>query len=165
MRFRGAHSQKRYLELCCLTALAALSVVITQPASSAAATTSVSSGNESGAEMQNLSTHILDTALGKPAREVPVTLYRQGPNQTWTKISTGITDEAGRFRNFFDIGQQKLQTGVYKMHFDIEPYFRGRNVESLYPFIEVVFAVSDASQHYHIPLILSPFGYSTYRGS
>uniref|UniRef100_A0A182MAN2 hydroxyisourate hydrolase n=1 Tax=Anopheles culicifacies TaxID=139723 RepID=A0A182MAN2_9DIPT len=115
--------------------------------------------------MQNLSTHILDTTRGKPAPEVPVTLHYRTSSQTWTKISTGITDGDGRFRNFFTDGQSALEQGVYKLHFDVGPYFRGRGVQSLYPFIEIVFTVADATQHYHIPLLLNPFGYSTYRGS
>uniref|UniRef100_A0A182S2Q7 hydroxyisourate hydrolase n=1 Tax=Anopheles funestus TaxID=62324 RepID=A0A182S2Q7_ANOFN len=115
--------------------------------------------------MPNLSTHILDTTRGKPATEVPVTLYYRTSSQSWTKISTGITDGDGRFRNFFTEGQSTLEKGVYKLHFDVGPYFRGRSVESLYPFIEIVFTVADPTQHYHIPLLLNPFGYSTYRGS
>lgn len=120
--------------------------------------------------MQNLSTHILDTSRGKPASEVPVTLYRQGSGQTWTKIGAGITDGDGRFREFFAVApteaaQTGLQAGVYKLHFEVGSYFRSRNVDSLYPFIEIVFAVADPKQHYHIPLLLNPYGYSTYRGS
>lgn len=144
--------------------------------------------------MQNLSTHILDTTRGKPAPEVPVTLYVRAASQSWTKVSTGITDGDGRFRSFFADGQPGLAAGVYKLHFDVGPYFRSRSVESLYPFIEVsvsglgllfgsarscvsnslsyllsfpqiVFTVADPTQHYHIPLLLNPFGYSTYRGS
>ncbi|XP_052899935.1 5-hydroxyisourate hydrolase, partial [Anopheles moucheti] len=115
--------------------------------------------------MQKLSTHILDTTRGKPATEVPVTLHYRTSSQTWTKISTGITDSDGRFRSFFTEGQSALEKGVYKLHFDVGPYFRGRSVESLYPFIEIVFNVSDPLQHYHIPLLLNPFGYTTYRGS
>uniref|UniRef100_A0A182TJD2 hydroxyisourate hydrolase n=1 Tax=Anopheles melas TaxID=34690 RepID=A0A182TJD2_9DIPT len=96
---------------------------------------------------------------------VPVTLYVRAASQSWTKVSTGITDGDGRFRSFFADGQPGLAAGVYKLHFDVGPYFRGRSVESLYPFIEIVFTVADPTQHYHIPLLLNPFGYSTYRGS
>ncbi|XP_058127965.1 5-hydroxyisourate hydrolase [Anopheles coustani] len=132
----------------------------------AASAVKISAGSDS--TMQNLSTHILDTSRGKPAPEVPITLYRQqAGGQAWTKIGAGITDGDGRFREFFatDGPQPGLQTGVYKLHFEVGSYFRSRSVESLYPFIEVVFAVADPTQHYHIPLLLNPFGYSTYRGS
>uniref|UniRef100_A0A182N0L3 5-hydroxyisourate hydrolase n=1 Tax=Anopheles dirus TaxID=7168 RepID=A0A182N0L3_9DIPT len=116
--------------------------------------------------MPNLSTHILDTTRGKPAAEVPVTLYSQSAGHAWTKIGTGITDADGRFRNFFADGQLPgLGKGVYKLHFEVGSYFRSRGVDSLYPFVEIVFNVADPAQHYHIPLLLNPFGYSTYRGS
>ncbi|XP_035784381.1 5-hydroxyisourate hydrolase-like [Anopheles albimanus] len=115
--------------------------------------------------MSNLSTHILDTSRGKPAPEVPVTLYRQTGESGWTKIGTGITDNDGRFREFFSAGQVGLQVGVYKLHFEVAGYFRNRGVDTLYPFIEVVFTVANEKQHYHIPLLLNPYGYSTYRGS
>ncbi|XP_052867104.1 5-hydroxyisourate hydrolase isoform X2 [Anopheles cruzii] len=118
--------------------------------------------------MQNLSTHILDTTCGQPATEVLVTLYRQGSPETttWTKIGSGSTDTDGRFRQFFDTQQTAgLQRGVYKLHFEVDSYFRYRKVESFYPFVEIVFAVVNETQHYHIPLLLNPFGYTTYRGS
>uniref|UniRef100_A0AAG5DX21 hydroxyisourate hydrolase n=1 Tax=Anopheles atroparvus TaxID=41427 RepID=A0AAG5DX21_ANOAO len=165
---RARHPPLRLL----LLLLAAL--LIAQFGPGAAATVKISShgsnnasGSPSEQTMQNLSTHILDTTRGRPAAEVPVTLYRQTTSQTWTKIGAGITDGDGRFREFFaaDGPQPGLQTGVYKLHFEVGSYFRSRSVESLYPFVEIVFVVVDPAQHYHIPLLLNPFGYSTYRGS
>ncbi|XP_035908769.1 5-hydroxyisourate hydrolase [Anopheles stephensi] len=173
-----ARYQSRHLAP--LRALAALSTVLTllliadsvpSSAAAAAAAASISSSNPHTDNstitdtMQNLSTHILDTTRGKPAAEVPVTLYQRTSSQAWTKISTGITDGDGRFRSFFADGQPGLEKGVYKLYFDVGLYFRGRSVESLYPFVEIVFTVADPTQHYHIPLLLNPFGYSTYRGS
>ncbi|XP_050072913.1 5-hydroxyisourate hydrolase [Anopheles maculipalpis] len=156
-------------------ALAALSTVLTVlliadsvPSSAAASITSITPHADNSTvtdTMQNLSTHILDTTRGRPAAEVPVTLFQRTSSQSWAKISTGITDGDGRFRSFFAEGQPGLERGVYKLYFDVGLYFRGRSVESLYPFVEIVFTVADPTQHYHIPLLLNPFGYSTYRGS
>ncbi|XP_053662373.1 5-hydroxyisourate hydrolase, partial [Anopheles marshallii] len=171
--FACARYQRRQRTIKMLAALAAALTVLliadAVPSTAAAAATINSSlhtdiSNDTDT-MQKLSTHILDTTRGKPATEVPVTLHYRTSSQTWTKISTGITDSDGRFRSFFTEGQSALEKGVYKLHFDVGPYFRGRSVESLYPFIEIVFTVADPLQHYHIPLLLNPFGYSTYRGS
>uniref|UniRef100_A0A182P184 hydroxyisourate hydrolase n=1 Tax=Anopheles epiroticus TaxID=199890 RepID=A0A182P184_9DIPT len=165
-----ARHQHRHLARVALS-VALTALLIATTAAAAAASISSSSGStddaapEDATVMQNLSTHILDTTRGKPAPEVPVTLYVRTTSQTWTKVSTGITDGDGRFKSFFAEGQPGLQLGVYKLHFDVAQYFRARSVESLYPFIEIVFSVADPSQHYHIPLLLNPFGYSTYRGS
>ncbi|KFB38941.1 AGAP000415-PA-like protein [Anopheles sinensis] len=150
-----------------LAAVLVLLIARTGSVAQAASASAVKISAGSDSTMQNLSTHILDTSRGKPAPEVPVTLYRQTGGQVWTKIGAGITDGDGRFREFFatDGPQPGLQTGVYKLHFEVSSYFRSRSVESLYPFIEVVFAVADPNQHYHIPLLLNAFGYSTYRGS
>lgn len=176
MQSSCARYQSRHLPT--LRALAALSTVLTVlliadsvPSSAAAAAASITSStphtdNSTITDtMQNLSTHILDTTRGRPAAEVPVTLYQRTTSQSWTKISTGITDGDGRFRSFFAEGQPGLERGVYKLYFDVGLYFRSRSVESLYPFVEIVFTVADPTQHYHIPLLLNPFGYSTYRGS
>uniref|UniRef100_A0A182KAC9 hydroxyisourate hydrolase n=1 Tax=Anopheles christyi TaxID=43041 RepID=A0A182KAC9_9DIPT len=160
---RCARHQSRHRARALSVALTVLLIATT--AAAAAVTINGSLRSDSTDTMQNLSTHILDTTRGKPAPEVPVTLYVRTTSQTWTKVSTGITDADGRFKSFFAPGQPGLEMGVYKLHFDVGPYFRGRSVESLYPFIEIVFTVADPTQHYHIPLLLNPFGYSTYRGS
>uniref|UniRef100_A0A182W5T7 hydroxyisourate hydrolase n=1 Tax=Anopheles minimus TaxID=112268 RepID=A0A182W5T7_9DIPT len=165
-RYQSRHRTVRMLAALS-TALTVLFIADSVPAAASAAATFASNlhtDNSTATDtMQNLSTHILDTTRGKPATEVPVTLHYRTASQTWTKISTGITDGDGRFRSFFTDGQSALEKGVYKLHFDVGSYFRGRSVESLYPFIEIVFTVADPAQHYHIPLLLNPFGYSTYR--
>ncbi|XP_055526153.1 5-hydroxyisourate hydrolase [Wyeomyia smithii] len=112
-----------------------------------------------------LSTHILDTSLGRPAPDVAITLYRQVSSPCWTKEGEGRTDSDGRFRGFFADDSTKFQVGVYKLRFEVGQYYKQCQIDTLYPYVEIVFTVSDASQHYHIPLLLSPFGYSTYRGS
>jgi 5-hydroxyisourate hydrolase len=105
--------------------------------------------------MNRLSTHILDTSLGKPAPSVPVRLY-QGDRE----ISSRVTDSDGRCQNLLPAGLT-LEPGVYRIVFDITAYCP----DGLYPEITISFKASAGAEHYHIPLLLSPFGYTTYRGS
>jgi 5-hydroxyisourate hydrolase len=105
--------------------------------------------------MNRLSTHILDTSSGKPASGVPVHLY-----QADRQIGAGVTDSDGRCQNLLPAGQS-LDTGVYRIVFDVAVLFPG----GLYPEVTVSFRVSAEVTHYHIPLLISPFGYTTYRGS
>jgi 5-hydroxyisourate hydrolase len=109
-----------------------------------------------------LSTHILDTALGKPAADVAVVLSREMADG-WTEVGRGSTDADGRCRTL--LGEQALEQATYKLRFATAPYFAGQKITGLYPYVEIVFAVSDPSQHYHIPLLLTANGYTTYRGS
>ena len=109
--------------------------------------------------MNKITTHILDTSRGKPAAGVPVVLYKQHDDY-WDIIAANTTDKDGRVTEFADQNGQLLP-GVYKLKFEVQNYFEG---ESFFPFVEVAFSVSKG-QHYHVPLLLSPFGYSTYRGS
>ncbi len=113
--------------------------------------------------MSAITTHILDVSIGNPARGVPVTLERQ-TTTGWEIVGRGATDEDGRLRDLLDSGTV-LQTGNYRLTFDTGNYFLQQKTESFYPQVTVAFAVRDAAQHYHVPLLLSPFGYSTYRGS
>ena len=110
-----------------------------------------------------ISTHILDTALGRPAAEVPVTLAVMA-NGSWSLINDAVTDADGRCKQLLP-ATQPLQAGVYRVHFETAAYFERNRVEGLYPYVEIVFAVSDKEQHYHIPLLLTANGYTTYRGS
>ena len=105
--------------------------------------------------MNRLSTHILDTSLGKPAAGVPVKLF-EGQRE----ISALTTDSDGRCQNLLPAGVA-LSPGVYRLVFDITAYLP----DSLYPEVSISFKVSAEAVHYHIPLLLSPFGYTTYRGS
>ncbi len=113
--------------------------------------------------MSAITTHLLDASTGCPARGVPVALERQ-TTTGWEIIGKGATDEDGRLRDLLD-SETILQTGNYRLTFDIEIYFAKQQIDSFYPQVTVAFTVRDAAQHYHVPLLLSPFGYSTYRGS
>jgi 5-hydroxyisourate hydrolase len=108
-----------------------------------------------------LSTHILDISLGRPAANVALVLSKQ--TGSWSEIGRGATDADGRCRTL--LGDAPLERATYKLRFEVAPYFAAQGVTSLYPFVEIVFAVAEPSQHYHIPLLLSANGYTTYRGS
>jgi len=112
--------------------------------------------------MSAITTHVLDTAGGRPAAGVPAVLELRSGVDTWTEAGHGTTDADGRIRDLL-IGP--LQTGVYRLTFDTGTYFRAQGVQGFYPCVAIVFEIRDASQHHHVPLLLSPFGYSTYRGS
>jgi 5-hydroxyisourate hydrolase len=113
--------------------------------------------------MSTLSTHVLDTSLGRPAAGVAVTLERLDAKGVATLAGFGRTNEDGRLRDFPPAGQL-LVTGDYRLRFDTAAYFADSGRESFYPAVTVEFRVADEA-HYHVPLLLSPFGYSTYRGS
>ncbi len=113
--------------------------------------------------MSAITTHVLDTSLGKPAAGVAVTLEKQ-EGGVWKTLASGTTNADGRAAELLP-ANAALAAGTYRLHFDTAAYFRARGVESFYPHVEIVFIVKDAAQHYHVPLLLSPFGYSTYRGS
>jgi 5-hydroxyisourate hydrolase len=114
--------------------------------------------------MSTISTHILDTSRGAPASGVAVSLEAQNTDETWTELSHAWTDADGRVKPFFLV-DRPIADGTYRLVFDTEPYFSGNSVACFYPQVTVVFNVDDASQHYHVPLLISPYGYSTYRGS
>jgi len=113
--------------------------------------------------MSAITTHILDVSTGSPARGVSVTLERQ-TTTGWEIVGKGETDEDGRLRDLLD-SEAILQAENYRLIFDTGNYFAQQQIEGFYPQVTVAFAVNDAAQHYHVPLLLSPFGYSTYRGS
>jgi 5-hydroxyisourate hydrolase len=113
-----------------------------------------------------LSTHILDTNLGRPAANVAIKLLQFRENATggaWHRVGEGRTDTDGRCKTL--LGDHPLQASDYKLHFDVGIYFQDLQQSSLYPYVEIVFTVTDPTQHYHIPLLLTANGYSTYRGS
>lgn len=113
-----------------------------------------------------LSTHILDIGQGKPAPGVLVRLEQyDAAKKTWSQVAENKTDAAGRIGDFLPTaGQKTPATGIYKLVFMTKPYFAAKQQTSFYPFIEVVFELTDGA-HYHVPITLSAFGYSTYRGS
>lgn len=113
--------------------------------------------------MSQITTHILDTAKGKPAANVLVFLEKEGEFAGWQALTKGTTDANGRIMDLLP-KDTVLPKGMYKLIFEIDDYFKAQKVKSFYPYIEIPFYVRD-NAHYHVPLLLSPFGYSTYRGS
>lgn len=111
-----------------------------------------------------LSSHILDVALGKPAPNVKISLSKQDIQGNWSVVDEKLTDENGRIKDFLKEEKGINHQGVYKLTYYTAPYFKSLGQESFYPFIEVVFELKDNS-HYHVPITLSAFGYSTYRGN
>ncbi len=109
-----------------------------------------------------ISTHVLDVALGKPAAGVPVRLAWQRDSE-WTQLGRSSTDADGRCRDL--LGSSTVETGSYRLIFDTGAYFDACGVVGLYPEVTITFWVRDPGQHHHIPLLLAPNGYSTYRGS
>ena len=103
--------------------------------------------------MAGITTHILDTAKGRPAAGVPITLFRDRD-----VLFDGVTDDDGRARV---LEPDRVKPGTYRLVFDTGAY----NPAGFFPEATIVFRVDDVTQHYHVPLLLSPFGYSTYRGS
>jgi 5-hydroxyisourate hydrolase/2-oxo-4-hydroxy-4-carboxy-5-ureidoimidazoline decarboxylase len=110
----------------------------------------------------HITTHVLDTSIGKPGKGMLICLKSQLHKQ-WETIALGITNDDGRISNLLPPGK-KLPKGSYKMEFDSGNYYAAQNQTGFYPEIKINFDISDAN-HYHIPLLISPFGYSTYRGS
>lgn len=114
--------------------------------------------------MSAITTHVLDTARGGAAAGVHVLLERRGDNGDWQSISRGSTDHDGRLRTLYP-EQQPLSPGVYRLTFDTERYFEAQGVRAFYPEVSVVFETMPGEKHYHVPLLPSPFGFSTYRGT
>ena len=114
--------------------------------------------------MSTISTHILDVSRGAPAGGVAVRLDRQNTDESWAELSHAWTDDDGRVKPFFLV-QEPLLGGTYRLVFDTETYFSGLDQEYFYPQVTVVFRIDDEALHYHVPLLVSPYGYSTYRGS
>lgn len=117
-----------------------------------------------GEKKFQLSSHILDIAQGKPVPNVSIRLSKMNNEKEWVTIDEKVTDSNGRIKDFLQEETGKNNQGIYKLTYYTKPYFDQLGVTSFYPFIEVVFALSDDS-HYHVPITLSPFGYSTYRGN
>ena len=112
--------------------------------------------------MSQLTTHILDTTLGRPAAGVAIALHEPAGND-WRELARGTTNADGRLPDLLPLGQ-RLAPGVYKLRFATGEYFERTGTPHFYPFVEICFTVADEA-HYHVPLLLNPFGYSTYRGS
>jgi 5-hydroxyisourate hydrolase len=136
--------------------------------------------------MSTLSTHALDTASGKPAEGLPLLLEQQSDTEgwkqyqhqriagtlseassapVWQELAQGITNSDGRCPELFSEGENQLEPGIYRMSFDTAHYFAKHKLTGFYPRVEVIFEIHHTDQHYHVPLLISPFGFSTYRGS
>lgn len=108
--------------------------------------------------MSHVTTHVLDAALGRPAAGVPVTLL----DAAGTVLATGVTDADGRVA---DLGPEALPAADYRLVFETAAYFAAARRDTFYPRVTIDFSLADESSHYHVPVLLSPFAYSTYRGS
>ncbi|MFE7227064.1 hydroxyisourate hydrolase [Nocardioides sp. NPDC057577] len=117
----------------------------------------------SGLSTSAITTHVLDTALGRPAAGVPVRLSRIDPHDTDQSVvlADAITDDDGRVAG---LGPDQVPAGTYQLRFGTAAYYAATGQECFYPQVSVTFAVTDR-RHHHVPLLLSPFAYSTYRGS
>ncbi len=114
--------------------------------------------------MNRISTHVLDTAKGKPAAGVPVRLDRQDSSGKWSSLGSARTDQDGRCGQLLP-ANATLAEGLYRLTFDTASYFAACGVDGLYPVVEISFRIRSGESQFHIPLLLSPHGYTTYRGS
>jgi 5-hydroxyisourate hydrolase len=111
-----------------------------------------------------ISTHVLDTARGEPARNIAVHLERHENSGEWRVLTSAETDQDGRCAQLLP-QDEKLSPGIYRLAFDTAGYHAAQQVHGLYPLVQITFSVREGDTHFHIPLLLSPFGYTTYRGS
>jgi 5-hydroxyisourate hydrolase len=111
-----------------------------------------------------ITTHVLDTTLGQPASGVPVTLEFESAPGAWSMLGKGHTDADGRIRDLLPAGTP-LAAGTYRLTFETESYFARMGTDGFYPHVPILFRLANPGQHYHVPLLLNPYGYSTYRGS
>jgi len=111
-----------------------------------------------------ITTHVLDTARGTPISGMEVILELQTPGREWREVARGTTDSDGRINTLIS-GSNAPAPGIYRLVFQTGAYFRSAGIDGFYPFVQIVFELNDSSRHYHVPLLISPFAYSTYRGS
>jgi 5-hydroxyisourate hydrolase len=111
-----------------------------------------------------ITTHVLDTSCGAPAAGVQVVLERAGAGGEWSLVGRGTTDADGRLRTLVS-DPSAVGHGIYRLVFFTQSYFDALAVRSFYPHVTVAFEVVEGEPHYHVPLLISPFGYSTYRGT
>jgi 5-hydroxyisourate hydrolase len=113
--------------------------------------------------MSQITCHVLDITRGLPATSLPVTLY-QWLDGHWQAMAQGTTNDDGRVDGLLPV-EMILAAGNYRIHFDTDRYFKLQQQQGFYPYIDIVFTIDSSGTHYHIPLLLSAYGYSTYRGS
>lgn len=111
---------------------------------------------------KSITTHVLDTARGRPAEGVRIALEVEEGGR-FVELGRGATDADGRLRTL--MGERPLAAGTYRITFETGAYFAAQGQDSFFPSVTLLFAVKDASQHHHVPLLLSPYGFTTYRGS
>jgi 5-hydroxyisourate hydrolase len=114
--------------------------------------------------MSAITTHVLDTSRGCPAAGVSVALELLTEGGEWKRLGSGVTGADGRVRDLLP-ANSVLTVGAYRLTFDAAAYYRALKMDCFYPSIPIVFEVRATSEHFHVPLLLSPYGYSTYRGS
>jgi len=119
--------------------------------------------------MSQITTHILDISRGLPAPNVPVTLFQQDDQNQWKELANGVTDSNGRISDLLDT-KRTLSAGCYRLHFTTQVYYDSNNEIGFFPYVDIVFVIDDTLKdkkpsHYHIPLLLAAYSYSTYRGS
>lgn len=112
--------------------------------------------------MSPITTHVLDQASGRPASGVKIVLERQAADG-WLVLGRGATDGDGRLKDLLPAG--RIESGFYRLTFDVGAYFGAQGKPTFYGIVPIQFQIQDGAQHYHVPLLLSPFAYSTYRGS
>ena len=110
----------------------------------------------------SITTHVLDTSLGAPAAGIEIRLDRLGDDGVWRGVGGGATDADGRAGQLLD---GAIEVGTYSLTFETGPYLADSGRDGFFPQVRIEFVVNDAAQHYHVPLLLSPYGYSTYRGT
>ena len=113
--------------------------------------------------MSQITTHVLDTSQGMPAEGIKISLQKPIDEDQWETITSGTTNSDGRIADFL-ADDQVIAPGIYRMLFETKAYFEQSQTRSFYPYVGVVFEIFD-TEHYHVPLLLNPYGYSTYRGS
>ncbi|CAG8434098.1 4726_t:CDS:2 [Ambispora gerdemannii] len=117
--------------------------------------------------------HVLDTSRGEPAEMLPIRLeVKKAPttspeeyDKDWILVAEGETNKDGRCPNLLSPESHKITRGIYRITFNTSSYFDNFEVETFYPYVQVIFSITDTEGHYHVPLILSPYSYTTYRGS
>lgn len=109
----------------------------------------------------SISTHVLDTMRGTPAAGLEVSLHRREPDGDWSEVAAAVTDAEGRIRSLTD---EELEPADYRLDFATRPYFERSGISAFYPEVSIIFSLDDPSAHLHLPLLLSVYGYSTYKG-
>ena len=115
-------------------------------------------------QIKGITTHVLDTARGRAASGVFVLLEFRGSADVWHAVGRGVTDHDGRLRTLHP-DDRPIAPGLYRMKFDTGRYFESQGVATFYPEVVIVFEAAPGESHYHVPLLLAPFGFTTYRGT